>query len=212
MLDGGSGEAKPGGAYVLPHVRIVVETVVGGGVPLLVLYAVVHALTLPGNETLVVQAVREKRRLKHPGSALAYAVLNALDAVLALEDGVLAVEEDGELLLIVISLTLCLGEAGIPPFKLLLGGTCGIVQIQGIYAGPEEGVSFGLEGIYHQPVGEGVLDGYIPLIEEGVRKLQAVRHLHGVTGVDLWHGVLLRNGKKVKVFLICQAVKRTSGR
>ena len=104
VLDGRTAKAKPGGAHVLLHEGVVVEAVVGRGVPFLVLYAVVIAVTLPGNEALVVQGVGEERGFKYPGGALPDAVLHALDAVLTLQDGVLAVHEDRKFLLVVVAL------------------------------------------------------------------------------------------------------------
>ena len=53
-----------------------------------------------------------------------------------------------------------------------------------------------------------VLDGHIPLVQERVYQFEAVRHLHGVAGIDFRGGVFLGLGKQVKFFFLCKGVQR----
>ena len=201
LLRGRSGHAQPGGPHVFPHEGEVVEVVIGGGVPLKYLHLVVQAVVPPGDQTLELQGIRQEGGLQHAGRVLDNAVLDALEAVLAVQDGILAVA-DGRVGDVLVGPALALGLAHGGPFLFPGGLGCGggIGQEEGIYPGPEEGVSFGLEGVHHQLVGIAVLGGHVPLVEEGVGVLEAVRHLHGVPGEDLGHGVLLV-GEEVEVFL-----------
>ena len=123
-LYGRSVEAQPRRAHVFPHERIFVEAVIGSGIVLEGFYLVVIAVSLPADESLVVHGIRQECRLKYSGGGLSYAVLYALDAVFALEDGVLLVKQRRELLLIIVALALCLGKACIPSGEFLLGNCC----------------------------------------------------------------------------------------
>ena len=177
--------------------------VVGGGVPFYHFHAVEQAVVLPGSEALVQQAVRQEGRFQDTRGVLDNAVLDALEAVFPLEDAVLFVQDDGELHVFVNpALALRFAHARPLLFPGNLGLEGGIGHKEGVYAGPDEGVAFRFQGVYHQFVGVAVLGGYVPLVQEGVRKFEAVRHLHGVPGIDCRDIVLCAK----EVFLLREAV------
>ena len=168
-LHRGTGHAQPGGAHILAHERVVVVVVVGGGVPLEHFYAVVEPVVPPGYQALVVQGIGQESRFQDARRVLADAVLDVLEAVLALEDGVLPMLDDGQLVVFeVVALALGLGQTGIPAVEFFGGHKGRIGQIQRVDARPQQAVALFLEGVYHDAVGEGVLYGHVPLVQERV--------------------------------------------
>ena len=163
-LDGGAGHAEERSADVLLQIGIIVEMVVGGGVPHERLHPVEEPVMLPGDQALVVQAVGKIGGLQDARGVLEDAVLDVLEAVLDLLDGVLAVEELRDFLLVVVALALGLGKTVVPGAELLGRDEGGIQPIQGVDARPVQAVAGRLQGIDDDPVGKGVLDGYVVLI------------------------------------------------
>ena len=92
--------------------------VVGGRIPYKGLHPVEIRIVLPGDEALVVQAVGKVGGFQNARGVLQDAVLDVLEAVLDLLDGILAVEDPGDLLLVVVLLALGLGKAVIPGAEL----------------------------------------------------------------------------------------------
>ena len=163
--------------------------VVEGGVPHERLHPVEIAVVLPGDETLIVQAVRKIGGFQDARGVLEDAVLDVLKAVLDLLDGVLPMEEPCDLLLVVVLLALGLGEAVVPGAELFLRDNGGIPQVQGVDPGPVQAVAGRLQGIDDETVGEGILDGHVVLIQERIRQTEAVRHLHRIPRVHARSGV-----------------------
>ncbi len=190
LLHGGPGHAEPCCAYVFLGKGIVVEMVVRGGVPVEDFHLVVQAVVAPCYKALVIQAVREECGLEDAGRILPDAVLDALQAVLGLECGVLPAADFRELVMfVVVTLPFRLGKARIPGVELGDGGSGGVREIERVDYRPDERVSIGLEGVHHDPVGEGIGNGNVPFVTEGVREAEAVWDLHGVTGGDSGQGV-----------------------
>ena len=180
--------------------------VVGCGVPLEDLHTVVQTVVLPGYQALVLQGVRQEGGSQDTGGVLDGAVLDALEAVFALEDGILPVADGRELhVLVGPALALRLGHGG-PLAVPFCFGHGGRVQLEeGIYPGPQDAVSLGLEGIYHYLVGIAVFGGHIPFIQEGIGVPEAVRHLHGIPGQDAGEGIL-HVSEKVEILFFRESV------
>ena len=184
--------------------------VIGCGVPIEGFYAVEQAVMAPGYQTLVIEGVRQESGFQDTRGVLPDAVLDVLQAVFDVEDGVLPVQDLREFhILIDPAFLLGLAHGGELAFPGQFGGQGGIGQIKGVDDGPDESVALGLQGIDHQAVRITVFGGYVPLVQERIRDAQAVRHFHGVAGEDLGQGIFL--GKEVEVFFVGQAVQRAAG-
>ena len=209
-LNGRSRHAQPAGSHVLPHERIVVEVVVGGGVPFKGLQLIVIAVVPPGNEALEIHGIGQEGRFQDAGRVLQNTVLHLLDAVFPVTDRVLPMQDGGQLvMLVIVTFLFAPGKAGVPFFKGCPGGGGRIGQINGVDPGPQEAVSLGYEGIYHNPVGKGVLQRYVPLIAERVGDAQAVRHLHGIPGKDLGGGIhLFVFSEQEEVLFVRQGIRQ----
>ena len=184
-LDGGTGHAEAGSAYIFLEMRIVVEMVVGRGVPVDDLHTVEMTVMPPGDEPLVVEAVGQEGCLQDARGILPDAVPDGLDAVLAVLDGVLPVQDSRQgIVLIVIPFPLGLGKRSIPSVEAVHGHCGRIRQIQGVDAGPVNGVAFGTEGVDDDAVGQGIFGGNPPPVQPGIRLTDAVGNVHGVAGGD----------------------------
>ena len=161
---------------------------------------------LPGDETLVVQAVRQPGRLQDARGVLDDAVPDLLEAVLDLLDGVLAVDGPRDLLLVFVSFPLGLGKTRIPALEALFRGQGGIGQIQGVDAGPVQGVSRGHQGVDDETVGEGVLDGHVVAVQERIGDPEAVRDFHRITREDPGRGVGVLDGDAEEVEVVVREV------
>ena len=105
--------------------------VVGGGIPLEGLDAVVEPVVLPGYHALVVQGIWQEGGFQDTGRVLANAVLDVLQAVFSLEDGVLPVQQPRQgLVLVNPALLLRLAHGGELALPGSLGGSGGIGQEQ----------------------------------------------------------------------------------
>ena len=158
------------------------------------------------SRTLVVQAVRQPGRLQDARGVLDDAVPDLLEAVLDLLDGVLAVDGPRDLLLVFVSFPLGLGKTRIPALEALFRGQGGIGQIQGVDAGPVQGVSRGHQGVDDETVGEGVLDGHVVAVQERIGDPEAVRDFHRITREDPGRGVGVLDGDAEEVEVVVREV------
>ena len=202
--------AQEGAADVLFQVGIVVEVVVRGRIPGVRLHPVEIAVVLPGDEALVVEAVRKPGGLQDTRGVLDDAVPDTLDAVLDVLDGVLAVEGPLHLLLVFVLFPFRLGESLVPAAIALLRGEGGIGQVQGVDAGPVQGVARGFQGVDDEAVGEGVLDGHIVAVEERIGIPEAFRDPHRITRVNPGRGVGVLDGHAEKVEVVVRQVLQDS--
>ena len=185
----GTGHAQPGGVHIFAQEGIVVVAVVGRGVDFLDVHLVEVPLMRPHDDAFVLHGIRQGEGLQDARRVFDDAVADGLQAVFQGQDAVCFLAFQGQALLQEVFLPFQFAHLGPACGKGGLGGGQGVGVIQGIQAGPVDGIARCLQRIAHLDVGERIFQGYIVFVAEGVDVFQGIGSVQGVAGRQAGQGV-----------------------